>query len=61
MTPISQKGIKYPNKIFDRFYKEHELGLGIGLHIVKNLCDELGIKIKVQSKIDQGTTFILIF
>jgi len=55
------KGIKYANKIFDRFYKEHERGLGIGLHIVKNLCDELGIKIKVQSKVDQGTTFVLLF
>ena len=55
------KGIKYANKIFDRFYKEHERGLGIGLHIVKNLCDELGIKIKVDSKVDQGTSFTLIF
>jgi len=55
------KGIKHANKIFDRFYKEHERGLGIGLHIVKNLCDELGIKIRVKSKIDKGTTFILLF
>jgi len=55
------KGIKHANKIFDRFYKEHERGLGIGLHIVKNLCDELGIKIKVHSKVDQGTSFVLIF
>ncbi len=55
------KGIKHADKIFDRFYKEHERGLGIGLHIVKNLCDELGIKIKVQSKVDKGTTFLLVF
>jgi len=55
------KGIKCANKIFDRFYKEHERGLGIGLHIVKNLCDELGIKIRVQSKVDQGTIFVLVF
>lgn len=57
----SGKGIKHANKIFDRFYKEHERGLGIGLHIVKKLCDELGIKIKVYSKINKGTTFILSF
>ncbi|MBU1668023.1 HAMP domain-containing histidine kinase [bacterium] len=55
------KGIKHAEKIFDRFYKEHERGLGIGLHIVKKLCDELGIKIKVYSKIGQGTRFTLIF
>ena len=55
------KGIKHASKIFDRFYKEHERGLGIGLHIVKKLCDELGIKIKVYSKVNKGTTFILIF
>jgi signal transduction histidine kinase len=55
------KGIKHANKIFDRFYKEHERGLGIGLHIVKNLCDELGIKIKVESQIGKGTTFVLLF
>ena len=55
------KGIKHADKIFDRFYKEHERGLGIGLHIVKKLCDELGIKIKVYSKVDKGTTFTLIF
>jgi len=55
------KGIKHADKIFDRFYKEHERGLGIGLHIVKKLCDELCIKIKVYSTIDKGTTFMLIF
>jgi signal transduction histidine kinase len=54
------KGIKNPKKIFDRFYKEHERGLGIGLHIVKKLCDELGIKIKVESEVGLGSTFLLI-
>ena len=55
------KGIKNSKKIFDRFYKEHERGLGIGLHIVKKLCDELNIKINVSSKVDKGTTFVLTF
>jgi two-component system OmpR family sensor kinase len=36
-------GIKHPNRIFDRFYKENERGLGIGLHIVERLCQELKI------------------
>ncbi|HEX5670447.1 MAG TPA: HAMP domain-containing sensor histidine kinase [Sulfuricurvum sp.] len=53
------KGIQYPEKIFDRFYKEHERGLGIGLHIVKKLCDELAIIIHVQSTVNQGSLFTL--
>jgi len=36
-------GIKEPNKVFERFYKESERGLGIGLHIVEKLCSELKI------------------
>jgi len=36
-------GIKEPKKVFERFYKESERGLGIGLHIVENLCHELEI------------------
>ena len=55
------KGIKHAKKIFNRFYKEHERGLGIGLHIVKKLCDELNIKIEVSSKVNKGTTFVLTF
>lgn len=52
-------GIKNPDKVFNRFYKEHARGMGIGLHIVKKLCDELGIKIRIQSKVDIGTTVFL--
>ena len=37
-------GIKNPSKVFKRFYKEHERGLGIGLHIVEKLCKQLDIK-----------------
>jgi len=53
------KGIEHPDKIFNRFYKEHDRGLGIGLHIVKKLCDELKIPIYVQSIINQGSQFTL--
>jgi signal transduction histidine kinase len=52
-------GIKEPKKIFNRFYKEQERGIGIGLHIVKKLCEELGIKIALESELDKGSTFIL--
>lgn len=53
------KGIAHPDKIFDRFYKEHDRGLGIGLHIVQKLCDELAISIHVQSKLGEGSVFTL--
>lgn len=53
------QGIKHPEKIFHRFYKEHQRGLGIGLHIVKKLCDDLQVPIKVTSKLNEGSTFVL--
>jgi two-component system OmpR family sensor kinase len=43
-------GIKHPSKIFDRFYKESDRGLGIGLHIVHKLCMELKITKKLEVK-----------
>ena len=51
------RGIEYPEKIFNRFYKEHDRGLGIGLHIVKKLCDELKIPIHVKSVVGRGESF----
>jgi signal transduction histidine kinase len=52
-------GIENPNRIFDRFYTENDRGLGIGLHIVKKLCDELKIGITVTSRIGVGSSFVL--
>ena len=53
------KGIGSPSKVFGRFYTEHERGLGIGLHIVKKLCDEMKVKVKVESKVGVGSVFSL--
>ncbi len=49
----SSYGIKNPSRIFERFYKENERGLGIGLHIVEKLCTQLKIpkEIEVKEKI----------
>ena len=55
----SGKGIRNPKRIFERFYKEQERGIGIGLHIVKKLCDELAIDISVESEVAKGTKFTL--
>ena len=52
-------GIKNPKKIFHRFYTEHSQGMGIGLHIVKKLCDEMNIDISVSSKEKEGSKFTL--
>ncbi|WP_353661932.1 HAMP domain-containing sensor histidine kinase [Hydrogenimonas sp. SS33] len=54
-------GIQNPAKVFERFYKEHDRGLGIGLHIVKKLCDETGIGISVESVPGEGSRFVLDF
>jgi signal transduction histidine kinase len=39
----SSYGVKHPERVFERFYKESDRGLGIGLHIVDKLCRTLGI------------------
>jgi signal transduction histidine kinase len=46
----SYSGIQHPEKAFDRFYKENERGLGIGLHIVEKLCTQLEIEKTLTSK-----------
>jgi len=53
------KGIKDPSKVFNRYYKEQDRGIGIGLHIVKKLCDELHIPIQIKSQENKGTTILL--
>jgi len=53
------KGIRDTEQIFERFYKEQDRGIGVGLHIVKKLCDELNMKIKVESQLGVGSRFIL--
>jgi PAS domain S-box-containing protein len=56
-------GIKDAHKVFDRYYREkhHKGGFGIGLTIVKSICDENGVKIDVNSISHKGTTFTYSF
>ena len=68
---VSDTGIgieeKHLEKIFDRFYRVDEShnkkmgGSGIGLNIVKQICIALNAKISVESKINVGSTFTVIF
>jgi signal transduction histidine kinase len=52
--------------IFDKFYRCDKSrnssvpGYGLGLAIVKSLCEELGIRIFVDSEINKGTSFELV-
>lgn len=54
-------GIKIPANIFERSYKEQNSGHGIGLDIVKRLCDAMHIKIEVSSELGVGTKIFLRF
>lgn len=54
------KGLQNPKKVFDRYYKEDERGMGIGLHIVKKFCDEIKVIINITTS-QNGTIFSLDF
>jgi signal transduction histidine kinase len=57
----SGKGIKNTHKVFERYYKEQDRGLGLGLPIVKKLTEQLHINLSLDSKVDVGTTVTLDF
>ena len=56
-------GIKDKSKIFERYYRGDKItgGFGIGLSIVKNICEKNKINIEVESQVNKGTTFIYLF
>lgn len=58
---IEDKGIGIENtdKIFEAYYQQSskKLGLGLGLNIVKEICNKYGIKIDVRSEKNKGTCF----
>ncbi len=51
------------DEIFEMYKRESDIagGFGVGLSIVKQICDEYGIKIKVESQLGKGTKFRLSF
>ena len=53
------QGIKNPEKIMGRYYREDEYknGFGIGMSIVKSIIDEADITLHIQSKLSEGSTF----
>ena len=55
------KGIQDIDNVMQRYHKEQERGLGLGLHIVQKLTNELNIGMKINSVVDEGTEIILDF
>ena len=56
-------GIKEPEMIFSRYYREDNAkgGFGIGLNIVKKIIDEEDIEVKIESQLKKGSKFQYIF
>ena len=56
-------GIKDTKKIFERYAREDVIqgGFGIGLSIVKHICDKNGIEISVETQLSQGSLFSYTF
>ncbi len=42
----SSPPVRDPDRVFDRYYRESQRGLGLGLSIVKKLCEELGWRVR---------------
>ncbi len=54
---------KKQKEIFKKFTRgtSYSGGFGVGLNIVKSICDEYGIKLRLNSKEGEGTKFTLVF
>ncbi|NPA57910.1 MAG: HAMP domain-containing histidine kinase [Aquificae bacterium] len=50
--------IKNPHRLFERYYKESQRGLGLGLSIVKKLADELGFQVEAQYREGKFTVIL---
>ena len=64
---VTDHGIGIPGhetrRIFERFYQGDPEGagggLGIGLALVREIADAMGIRVRVESRVGQGSTFTL--
>ena len=70
MVSVSDTGIGISeeeiNKVYQKFWRSEDPltresnGTGLGLYVTKQLANNIGAEIKVQSKIKKGTTFSII-
>jgi len=62
---IQDEGVGIDNSKLDEIFKPYERssdiagGFGVGLSIVKQICDEFQIMVSVTSKLNKGSTFTL--
>ncbi len=62
---VADNGLGIPkgsrSKVFDIFYRAHntQVGVGLGLFLVKHLVTKLGGTIQVRSKVKEGTTMTI--
>ena len=47
------------DKVFEPFFTTKKEGSGLGLYIVKSLVERLGGRVKVESRLGEGTTFYI--
>ena len=57
------RGVKDTEKIFERYYRGEKIsgGFGIGLSIVKAICDKNDVEIEVKSTLREGSEFVYHF
>lgn len=57
------RGIEDTEKIFERYYRGDKIsgGFGIGLNIVKNICEKNHVSIEVSSQLGVGSKFVYTF
>ncbi len=57
------QGIKNPQKILERYYREdsYNSGFGIGMCIVKSIVDEADIELSIESILGEGSSFSYTF
>lgn len=48
-------------RVFERFFRAEDMGTGVGLAIVKRICDHYGWKIEVESAPMKGSVFSITF
>jgi signal transduction histidine kinase len=62
MVSSHSKKIQDPDKIFKEYYREEKSkdGFGLGLNLVKRICDEEGVEIYLESN-EYFTSFVYLF
>jgi len=61
---IEDFGIGIPEEALDRIFEPEftskgKFGTGLGLYVVKNICDQSQVKIKIKAQVNQGTKVTL--